>query len=336
VLAALAPLGCIEGIGEIDVFEPNVTVLPAADIVTTDEAVLVAGVPRMDYGARPRGMFAQHAIEYSYGGPFEPLDGDLSDESFYVDVARRVVTGESPDTVRFRYLELGDVALQGTAATVLRIDSVRVFPDPPPVRVYANFILNRVLVYAVERKIGGGSVVFATAPYYQQLLAGGEVNLSATGSSEIEPLLAPVRFASSARVIGLWNGQELDFERSRPVLRTDRPLVIAVSRALDPDRAWIWLAWFPRPGSGADPDAVRRASAVFELHRPTDRIVIPASALADLASHLPGPEGGFVLRISEYLVDDDAFDIGYASDGTAETLSRLQANVVTVLVRIVR
>jgi hypothetical protein len=73
-------------------------------------------------------------------------------------------------------------------------------------------------------------------------------------------------------------------------------------------------------------EVLRRASACFQLKRSTDRFVIPAEALAEVASHLPEEEGAFVFRIYEYLVKDDALEIVHVEDGKSETLSGLELN----------
>ena len=61
------------------------------------------------------------------------------------------------------------------------------------------------------------------------------------------------------------------------------------------------------------------------------RLVTPTpseleSALAEVASHLPEAEGGFVFRIYEYLVMEDVLEIVRIEDGITEKLSGLQSN----------
>ncbi len=75
-----------------------------------------------------------------------------------------------------------------------------------------------------------------------------------------------------------------------------------------------------------NPDVLRRASAVFQLRERTDRLVIPASALAEVASHLPDAEGGFVFRIYEYHVMQDVLQIVRIKEGIAENLRAVQSN----------
>ncbi len=306
--------------------ESNVTVLPGAEVITTDEAVLVADVAHIQFGNRPRGMYVQHHTEYTYGGLYERINDELVGESWYMDVGRRIVTRESGDTVFYRYLDFGDVALEGTPARHVEQDTVRVFTGGDRVRVYQNYILDRVLIYSHRLNMDGSTVSFVHEPFYERMVGGGEIDLTASGSADIEPTSASLTFRPGARVAVLWNGNDLAFDVERPVLRTDEPLVVELSRPLDPGRSVLILSYAPAPGSGVDPAVVRRASACFQLEKSTDRVVIPAKALAEVASHLPEEEGGFVFRIYEYLVKDDAFEIVRVEDGTSESLSGLQLN----------
>jgi hypothetical protein len=67
---------CDSGPADPDL-EPNVVVLTGADVTTTDDAVLVAGVASIPLGNRPRGMYVQHHTEYTYGGLHQPINDDL-------------------------------------------------------------------------------------------------------------------------------------------------------------------------------------------------------------------------------------------------------------------
>jgi hypothetical protein len=140
-----------------------------------------------------------------------------------------------------------------------------------------------------------------------------------------------------ARVTALSNGDDLDFQQERPVLRTDEPLVVELNRPLDPDRALLRLMYVPPPVSGGPTEPIPGARAVFELERRTDRVVIPASALAEVASHVPeAVNGPYLLRISEYLLKEDVYEIVRAPDGTTESLSGLQVNHFSIYVRMNR
>jgi hypothetical protein len=61
------------------------------------------------------------------------------------------------------------------------------------------------------------------------------------------------------------------------------------------------------------------------LNEEADRVVIPASALAEVASRLPLSEGQLMLRIYEYRVMEDVLPI-VRSDGISETLTGVQSN----------
>jgi hypothetical protein len=100
-----------------------VTVLAGAEVTTTDDAVVVGGVPRIHLGGGPRGMFVQQSTEYTYGGLYEQINEELVGESWYMDVGRRVVTRESGDTIFTRALDFGNVALEGTPASHFEIDA---------------------------------------------------------------------------------------------------------------------------------------------------------------------------------------------------------------------
>ena len=305
---------------------PNVTALLGAQMVTTDSAVLVDGERRIDFGNSPRGIFVDHFTEFTYGGMYERINDALVDESWYMDVGRRIVTGVRGDTVFSRALDFGDVALEGTPALRHEIDTAIVVDAGDQVRVYENILLNRILIYNHRLNIDGSEVTFVHEPFYEHMVAGGAIELTASGSEDIEPTSASLTLRAGARIATVWNGMDLNFEQVRPVLRTDEPLVIELTRPLDPDRSLLLLAYAPPPPYDVDPEVVRRASAIFALQERTDRLVIPASALAEVASHLPEPEGGFVFRMYEYHVMEDVLEIVRVEDGIAETLSGLQSN----------
>ena len=94
----------------------NVAVLAGVEVVTTDTAVLVDGEPRIRFGDGSRGMGVYHSTTFTYGGLYEPVNDALVNESWFMDVGRRIVTDERGDTVFSRALDFGDVALEGTPA----------------------------------------------------------------------------------------------------------------------------------------------------------------------------------------------------------------------------
>jgi hypothetical protein len=179
-------------------------------------------------------------------------------------------------------------------------------------------------IYTVN--MDGTAVPFIHEPFYDGMLAGAALELTAGGSDEIAPTSATLTVTVPARVTGLTNGEELDFEHERPLLRNDIPLVVEFSRPLAPDRAVLHLACIPPPGPNLDPEAQRRASAVFALRNLTGRVVIPAAALAEVAAHLPQPEGECIFRIYEYTVAEDVLVIERLKDGITEGLNAVQSN----------
>ena len=323
-VAIVVMTGCDPGPTPPDVLDPNVTALTGAEVTTTDEAVLIDGVVCIDLGDGPRGIFVQHHKEYTYGGLFEVENDELVGESWYMDVRREQVTRGRGDSIFYRDVDLGEVLLEGTAAMRTEIDTVQIYPLPDRVVVVENYILNRILIFAHRLNMSGGTVSFAHEPFYEDMLAGSPLTVTATGSAEVEPFSAAITLRPGAGVTGLWNGADLDFDRSRPVLRPDEPLVVELSRSLERDRALLFMSY--APAGGADAQTLRKASAVFQLETTTDRVVIPASALAEIASHMVEDDGRYVFRILEYLVHEDALDIVYV-DGPEEALDGVQFNV---------
>lgn len=316
---------CESGPTPPELLASNVTALTGAEVTTTDEAVLIDGEVCIRLGDGPRGMFVQHYQEYTYGGLDGAVNDELVEESWYMDVRRELVTRESGDSIFHRDVDFGNVALEGTPAMRTEIDTAQVYTLPDRVIVLERYILNRVLIYAHRQNMSGSTVAFAHEPFYEEMVAGSPLSLTATGSADIEPLAATVTLRPGARVTGLWNGGDLDFARSRPVLRPDEPLVVELSRPLEPDRSLLLLSYAPI--GGVDRQTYRNASATFQLKAPTDRIVIPASALAQIASHMVEDEGSYVFRILEYLVHEDALEIVYTGDGAEEALDGVQFNI---------
>jgi hypothetical protein len=323
---ALPVFACESGPAGPDL-ESNVSVFAGGEMATTDEAVLVDGVPRVQLGKTPRGMFVQHMTEYTYGGPYERINDELVGESWYLDVGRAIVARESGDTVFYRYLDFGDVALEGTAALHIEEDTVRAYPAGDHVRVDQNYILDRVLIYVHRLNMNGTTVSFVHEPYYEDMIGGRAVELTASGSADIRPTAASLTFRPGARVTGLWNGADLAFDAEQPVLHPDVPLVVQLSRPLESVQSVLQLFYAPPPGSGVDPETIRRASVCFQLKSRSDRVVIPAEALAEAASHLPVEEGLFIFRIYEYLPQNDVMTIVRVENGASESLSGLQVNV---------
>lgn len=307
---------------------PNVTVLSGAEVVTTDTAVLVNGERLISFGSGPAGMLLHSFQEFTYGGLYEKLNDELVDDQSFMDVGRRIVTDERGDTVFSRSLDFGEVTLAGSSFSRYEIDTARVFDEGGDVQVYENGLLNRILIYARRLNMDGSTVTFAHEPFYDHMLAGNAVELRASGSGDIAPTSATLRATGGARVTRLWNGEDLDFEKQMPVLRIDEPLVVELSRPLDPDRTIILLAFVQPPPYNIDPEVANRASSVFMLKERTRRVVIPAAALADVAAHLPIAEGGLVFRIYEYIVSEDVLEIHRRRDGITEPLNFLQSNGV--------
>jgi hypothetical protein len=316
------PSACESGSTAPDTLEANVTVIAGADVTTTDEAVIVGGVPRIQLGSAPRGIFVQHHTEYTYGGMHELINDELVEESWYLDLYRHLTTTRG-DTVFSRYLDFGDVTLGGTPALRTEIDTVAVYDDVDRVHVIENYILHRVLIYAHRLNMSGSTVSFADEPYYERMVNGGAIELIAGGSDDLEPTSASLTFRPGARVTGLWNGEDLPFDRERPVLRPDRALAVELSRPLDPESSFVIMLYWPQ--GSVDAEILRRASATFVLNRRSGRIVIPVSALAEMASHMVEPEGDFLFRIYERLVYPDTVGI-VREDGTRESLSGVQSN----------
>lgn len=312
---------------------PNVTVLSGAEVVTTDTAVLVNDEELISFGVGPAGLLLYSFQEFTYGGMYEKINDALVDDQSFMDVGRRIVTSERGDTVFSLALDFGAVTLGGSPFTRYQIDTARVIESADEVRVYENGLLNRILIYAHRLNMDGSTVTFAHEPFYEHMLAGGAVELRATGSADISQTSASLRVTAGARVTRLWNGADLEFGKKMPVLRTDAPLVVELSRPLDPDRTIILLAFIQPPPYNIDPAIADRASAVFMLNERTRRVVIPAAALADLAAHLPIAEGGLVFRIYEYEVAEDVLLIHRRRDGITEPLNLLQSKGVGFYVR---
>lgn len=326
----VAVLACDSGVEPT--LEPNVTALFAADVSTTDEGVMVGGTMRIDFGSEPLGIFVQHSTNFRYFGLTGGVNDELWSESWYMDTGRRLSTVRG-DTTFYRSLDFGDVTLEGTPARRHVIDTVRVYETSSGVRVYENGILNRILIYSFRQNADGTTVTFTHEPWYEHMIGGGAIELAGTGSDEIAPFSQPVTLTPGARIESISQGEELDFQHRRPILGTDEPLVVELSRPLDPGRAYLRLFYVPPCCDPADPDLLDRARVVFELNHRTDRIVIPASALAELESRLPDkPERVLILQATEYLARDGALEIVHLPEGTPESLSSVQANHIRVYV----
>lgn len=318
-----------------DTQEPNVTVLMGASVIATDSAVLIDGGRHIDYGDGPFGLLSDHFTDYGYGGAYEVVNDALTEESWYMDVGRRIVTAVRADTTFTRALDFGEVALEGMPAGHFESDSARVIETPDGVRVYENLLLDRLSIYIVRLNRDGSTVTFVHAPFYEDMVAGAAVELTASGSDDIEPTSASLTMDAGARVVSLWNGKDLAFQVEKQLLDTHEPLIVELDRPLDPDWTILHFFYIQPPPYDMNPDSVRAASAVFMLDEQTDRVVIPAFALDQIASHLPVPDGQFMLRIYEYGVMENALRI-VRSDGITEDLTGIQSNGFSVTVRVRR
>lgn len=339
-LALVAAVGalasaCDSGTTEPGGDEVNVEVFAGADLTEEEDGVYVGGARRLQLGEDPVGLFLQHSTRYTYGGLNERVNDALVTESWYLDLRYAEITEERGDTIFVRWLDFGDVELGGTAARRTEEEGPMVTETEDHVRVGERYILNRVDIYTHRLNMDGSTVSFTHEPFYEDLMAGQAVELTASGSEDMEPTSASVTVEEGPEVVSLWNGEELDFQEERPVLQPDADLVVELDRPIDPEEALLRIAYAPPPDADVDPSAVERARAVFGLTAPTDRVVIPESALAEVASHLPKDEGGFVFAVSEYDGEDGVLDLVRTEDGT-ETLAQRRVSHFTFYLRMQR
>src|SRR5262245_49301751 len=114
-------------------------------------------------------------------------DRQLMDDQWFMDVGRRIVTGERGDTVFSRALDFGGVRLAASPFMRFEIDTARVINVDDEVRVYENGLLYRLLIHAQRLNVDGSEVSFAHEPFFESMLAGGTVELQASGSEDIAP-----------------------------------------------------------------------------------------------------------------------------------------------------
>lgn len=316
-------------------FEPNVAVFPGAAVTTSDDAVLVGGAPHIDFGSGIRAIFLQHSTRFTYGGLYERINDGLTDESWYLDFRRSRITAERADTVFRRAVDFGDVALDGTAAIRTEINDPFVSQRDDHVRVLERYLLFRVLIYSHRHNIDGSEVSFVHEPFYEGMVGGQPVSLTASGSPEVHPASASFTVQPGPRVTTVWNGDVLPFESSMSELRHDQPLMLELDRPVDPDKTMIRIFYAPPNEAGVSSEVRRLASAAFGLLGRTDRVVIPPSALREIASHLPEALGGFIIQVSEYQIEDDVMDVTY-SDGIEETFAVLRASHFRIYARMPR
>ncbi len=317
--------------------EPNVTVLAGGQMVTTDTAVLVNGYSHIDFGDGQRGVFIDHQTEYTYGGGwYEEVNDELWGDSWYIDVELTLRTSGGGDTILFRSLDFGDVWLEETLADRYERDTTEIYEGRDFVMVSENYINSRVLVYAHRYNDDGSGVSFAHEPFYEQMVAGGSIQLTVGGSDEIDSTSSDITVQPGFRVDSIWNGEPVGFQQSMPIFTPDQPLVISFNRPLQPDQTIIHLVFWVTPQNEMNGQISNNARAVFMLNESTSRVVIPASALNQIASHLPDGEGGFLLRIYEYHVMEDLFQIYRLDEGHTMPLKGVQSNMVGFLVKIRR
>jgi hypothetical protein len=326
--------GCDDG-QTVETYDPNVVVFPAASVTTTDDGVLVAGVPHIDFGTGIRAIFLQHSTRFTYGGLYDRINDGLTDEGWYLDLRRHRVTVERADTVFRRGVDFGDVALDGAAANRTEINDPIITPRADYVRVLERYLLFRVLIYSRRYNMDGSEVTFVEEPFYERMVNGRPVTLSVTGTTEVEPASASFVVRPGPRVVALWNGAALDFENVMSELRPDQPLMLEVDRPLDPDKTIVRIFYAPPNEAGVSPEVRQSASAAFTLLDRSSRVVIPPSALKEIASNLPEAVGGFIIQISEYEVEDDVMDVKY-SDGEEETFSVARASHFRIYARMPR
>jgi len=324
VLLALS-VGC-ESTPTEPTYEPNVVVFGAALVSQTNDALLVAGTPHIDFGNGIRSIFLQHSTRYVYRGVFDHLTSDREmDESWYLDFRRSRVIDQRADTLFRRAVDFGDVTLDGVLADRLVIDDPFVVPRGDLLWAFEGYLTFRASFYGFRSVLNGSDVSFRREPAYDNIMAGRPITLAAGGTDEVDPVSASFTVRPGPRVMDLWNGETVDFENSMPELRHDRPLMIELDRPLDPDRTLVRIFYVPPNDAGVSPEQRQLSSAAFMLLGRSQRIVIPPSALAEIARHLPEPVGQFIVQISEYLVDEDVMDVRY-SDGEEERFAVLRVS----------
>lgn len=298
--------------------EPNVVVYAAAQVSQTDEALLVAGTPQIDFGNGIRAILFSHQTRYVYSGVFDHLTNEREmDESWYMDFRRSRVIDQRADTLFRRAVDFGDVALDGTLADRLVNTDRIVVPRGDSVWAFDGYLTFRASFYSHRSVLNASDVSFRHEPAYDNIVAGRPITLVIGGTNEVDPTSASFTVRPGPRVVDLWNGETIDFDRSMPELRHDRPLMIELDRPVDHDRAIVRIFYAPPNDAGVSQEQRRLASAAFMLLGRSNRIVIPPSALGEIAANLPEPVGQFIIQISEYLVEEDVMNVRY-SDGEEE------------------
>lgn len=308
VLATLlGAIACSEPTGLSN--DPNVEVFAGVGVTSTEDAIFVGGTPRIHLGSGPRMVIVSHQVEYDYGGLPEPVNDGLWDDQWYMDVGRSTFVEQRGDTLVRRYLDFGEVTLEGVPAMVLLNEEPHVIDDGNEIRLYENHLINRLVIYGYRRNRDGSEVSFVRQPFYDHMLTGAELSLVVGGSDDVEPTQATITARSVPRVVGLTSGAALDFETERQSVRIDRPLVLDLDREIDPDHALVRLFYVPLPGATVDPAVLDAARLVFALTGRTSRVVIPPSALAALAEMAPEEEADYILQINEYDYDEGLLEL---------------------------
>lgn len=335
VLATLlGAIACSEPTGLTD--DPNVEVFAGVGVTSTEDAILVGGTPRIHLGNGPRMVIVSHQVEYDYGGLPDPVNEGLFDEGWYIDVGRSTLVEQRGDTLVRRYLDFGEVTIEGVPAMRLMNEEPFVTHPQGEVRLYENYLIYRLSMYGYRRNRDGSEVLFVRQPFYDRMVAGASLSLVVGGSDEVEATEATISTRPGPRIVGLTSGDALDFETERQAIRVDRPLVLDLDREIDPDQALVRLFYVPLPGTTVDPGVVDAARLVFALTGRTSRVVIPPSALAELTAAAPEADANYILHLSEYDYDEGLLELRQVGSDAVELGRAVHTRSFRVWVRMSR
>lgn len=318
--------GCEDAAGPA-LDQGNVDVQLDATVVRTDTSVIVNGARLFRLPYNGKALRVERFFHHEFGG-FPELDYEQEarhSDVWRVGLAHERERIERNDSTIFSYVDHGVVALEGTELDKLTKIHAR---QGQPVR-FENFVSYLTTSWAEVTWTHGGTTVSHENDYHGRLVTGQPLQLTTTGSAEVEP--AGVTFSAlvTSTLTGVENGATLSLEvNDPPVLDASAPLALTFDRPLDAEHAYIVLAPWTVGDNGA-------RQAFIQPKEATDRIVIPAGVLQDLIAGAAADRVPYLLGIEEYRFEDDVFS-GVFADGSHFSLPFFQESETSLLVYLER
>lgn len=292
-------------------------------VVHSDSAVALNGRRIITYPSRDESVWLDRFLHFGFGGFTElGYPQPRVSDSWRIQITDNETYIERNDSTILGYADHGVVTIEGVAAEKLT-DLPVVMPGDP--WGFENFVRYLTSSYQQVTWAGGEVTQFALSDYHDRLIEGDAIEITSSGSAQMNAATGSFRAATVATLVGLENGESVSLAVDQPpTLHTDTTVVLEFDHPLDPARAYIMVIPFPGAPAGA-------RGAFLQPIEAAERIVIPSPVLAELIHGTGGARVPYRIFIEEFATAPDVFT-GTRANGEPFSLDYGQEGETSLLV----